>query len=122
MAARITSYKSSSLYVALMGRKRTQDDKHFARGRNQLLAKQPCEVCGATPAEGHHIDYASPERVMWLCKAHHAQTHSQFGRPAPEWMSDIRAAVARIDARRLAARIKSEDQAAPLNRSDSTES
>jgi hypothetical protein len=69
----------------------------------------------------HHIDYADPERVMWLCTKHHHQTHSQFGRPAPlDWQADIRAAVARIDAQRLAlraarelaARSTSDDQAA----------
>jgi hypothetical protein len=67
--------------------------------------RQPCEICGAEPAEAHHIDYTDPLRVMWLCHRHHMQTHSQFGRPAPlDWMADIRAAVARIDALRLASR------------------
>lgn len=85
-----------------------------ARDRNEVikaqLRLQPCEICGATPAERHHIDYSDPERVMWLCKLHHEQTHSQFGRPAPvDWMADIRAAVARIEARRLAARSRDQD-------------
>jgi hypothetical protein len=82
------------------------------------IKRQPCEICGAEPAECHHIDYNDPERVMWLCTLHHRQTHSSFGKPAPlDWMADIRAAVARIDAqrlelRRLAARSTPEDQAA----------
>ena len=89
---------------------RKQNAKGYARGYsiNQIrrgdLQRQPCEVCGLEPAECHHIDYSDPERVMWLCTAHHAQTHSQFGKPAPEWMADIRAAVRRIDAQRLIAR------------------
>jgi hypothetical protein len=79
--------------------------------------KHECEVCGSRPAHCHHIDYADPLRVMWLCPRCHMQTHSSFGKPAPEWMSDIRAAVARIDAqrlelRRLAARSTPNDQAA----------
>lgn len=73
--------------------------------RDGDIRRQACEICGDTPAECHHIDYSDPERVMWLCKRHHEQTHSQFGRPAPlDWMADIRAAVARIDAQRLALR------------------
>ena len=89
---------------------RKQDLKGYARGysngkiRLGQLCRQPCEICGAQPAECHHIDYADPERVMWLCKAHHAQTHSQFGKPAPDWFQDIRAALRRIDEARLASR------------------
>jgi hypothetical protein len=65
------------------------------------LRREPCEICGAEPAECHHIDYADPDRIMWLCKAHHEQTHSQFGKPAPlDWMADIRAAQKRIEAQR----------------------
>jgi len=67
------------------------------------VQRRPCEVCGAEPAECHHIDYADPGRVMWLCKAHHSQTHSQFGKPAPvDWMADIRLAQRKIDAYRRA--------------------
>jgi hypothetical protein len=95
-----------------MGRRRTSDDKAYARGHsaNELrqgeLYRRPCEVCGAQPAECHHIDYSDPSRVMWLCTAHHRQTHSQFRKPAPEWMADIRAAQKKIDAARLAARAR----------------
>jgi hypothetical protein len=70
------------------------------------LYRRPCEVCGAEPAECHHIDYSAPERVMWLCTAHHKQTDSQFGKPAPDWMADIRAAMKKIDAARLAGRAR----------------
>ena len=79
--------------------------RDYARRRNAGIKPEPCEICEATPAECHHIDYNDPERRMWLCKAHHAQTHSQFGKPAPlDWMADIRAAMKRIEAKRAALR------------------
>ena len=66
------------------------------------IQRGPCEVCGVSPAECHHIDYSDPDRIMWLCKKHHAQTHSQFGKPAPlDWMADIRKAMRKIDAHRM---------------------
>ncbi len=36
---------------------------------------QPCEVCGAEKAHGHHGDYDKPLEVRWLCKPHHALVH-----------------------------------------------
>jgi len=41
------------------------------------LVRQPCEVCGAEPADGHHDDYAKPLEVRWLCRAHHRQHHAR---------------------------------------------
>lgn len=35
------------------------------RGR---LVPQPCQDCGAEPAEMHHEDYARPLDVIWLCR------------------------------------------------------
>jgi hypothetical protein len=72
--------------------------------RDGQLALKPCEICGAKPAECHHIDHSDQLRVMWLCHKHHMQTHSQFGKPAPDWFEDIRAAMKKIDAARLASR------------------
>jgi hypothetical protein len=93
--------------------KHTQDTpeerraKHRTRARDYHVTRnlgmrpQPCEVCGTEPAECHHIDYNDPERRMWLCSTCHGAYHSQFGKPAPvDWMADIRAAMARIDAKR----------------------
>lgn len=40
------------------------------------IARQPCEVCGATPAQGHHDDYAKPLDVRWLCRRHHDEHHA----------------------------------------------
>lgn len=35
----------------------------------------PCLVCGAK-AEAHHPDYSDPLYPVWLCPAHHKQTHA----------------------------------------------
>jgi hypothetical protein len=37
------------------------------------LTQQPCQKCGASPAEAHHEDYSKPLEVEWLCKKHHAE-------------------------------------------------
>lgn len=34
----------------------------------------PCMICGKE-AEAHHPDYSMPLDVVWLCHAHHRQTH-----------------------------------------------
>jgi len=39
------------------------------------LVKEPCCVCGALEVDGHHEDYYKPLEVVWLCRAHHAETH-----------------------------------------------
>jgi hypothetical protein len=35
----------------------------------------PCLMCGEK-AEAHHPDYSAPLDVVWLCPAHHKQTHA----------------------------------------------
>ena len=39
------------------------------------IQKQPCSVCGALKAEGHHSDYSKPLEVIWLCRLHHRKIH-----------------------------------------------
>ena len=48
----------------------------LARGTMQ---RQPCEVCGAEPAEAHHDDYSKPLIIRWLCKPHHEDHHNGMG-------------------------------------------
>lgn len=43
--------------------------------RDGVLEKQPCAICGSASSEAHHEDYDKPLDVIWLCRAHHAQTH-----------------------------------------------
>ena len=45
--------------------------------RRGLVTKRPCEVCGATESEAHHLDHAKALDVQWLCRAHHKQVHAQ---------------------------------------------
>lgn len=45
--------------------------------RKGLIERQPCEVCGAEPADGHHDDYDRPMVVRWLCRLHHRRVHKE---------------------------------------------
>jgi hypothetical protein len=44
--------------------------------RDGRLERQPCH-CGAR-AEAHHPDYSKPLDVVWLCRPHHRQLHSEL--------------------------------------------
>lgn len=52
-----------------------------------LLIRLPCEVCGATPSEGHHEDYSKPLQVKWLCRKHHLGHHASIRpqKPRKPW-------------------------------------
>lgn len=43
--------------------------------RDGLVSPLPCFECGEH-AEAHHPDYSDPLSVIWLCPAHHKQTHA----------------------------------------------
>ena len=43
--------------------------------RDGRIKKQPCWACGEK-AVAHHPDYDRPLDVVWLCQAHHKQTHA----------------------------------------------
>jgi hypothetical protein len=49
--------------------------------RDGRLSRQPCWVCGEK-AVAHHADYDRPLDVVWLCQAHHKQTHALINSPA----------------------------------------
>lgn len=44
--------------------------------RDGRLQKLPCQICGDPKSVGHHPDYDNPLGVVWLCQAHHKQTHA----------------------------------------------
>jgi len=41
------------------------------------LTPEPCVICGAAKAEGHHEDYDKPLDVVWLCRRHHREYHQE---------------------------------------------
>lgn len=46
--------------------------------RRGLIERQPCEICGADPADAHHEggEYDRPlTTVRFLCRRHHRQAH-----------------------------------------------
>jgi len=45
--------------------------------RKGLVAREPCEVCGAETVDGHHDDYSRPMHVRWLCRLHHREVHKR---------------------------------------------
>lgn len=51
--------------------------------KRDLIARGPCEVCGAVHDDGgaiihgHHDDYDRPMCVRWLCTTHHRQLHAR---------------------------------------------
>lgn len=60
------------------------EGKHSARmavlraAAKGLIERKPCEVCEATPVEGHHyLGYAREHwlDVQWLCRQHHEEAH-----------------------------------------------
>jgi hypothetical protein len=60
-----------------------QKARAIARGKLNLavlkrqVKRQPCERCGATPAEAHHEDYSKPLDVQWLCNTHHKEADAE---------------------------------------------
>jgi ribosomal protein S27AE len=63
------------------GFRETDETKNAARNavkkalRRGELVRQPCERCGAAPADAHHDDYSKPLAVRWLCEPHHGEEH-----------------------------------------------
>jgi hypothetical protein len=67
---------------------RLRDKEHC-----RFVAKQPCVVCGRTPAESHHLRFAQPraigrkvsdEYTVPLCRLHHRELH-RYGDEASWW-------------------------------------
>src|SRR6266851_7628737 len=49
-----------------------------AKNATRYLVHGPCEICGVTPAQGHHEDYSKPKEVRWLCRQHHGEAHRVY--------------------------------------------
>ena len=41
------------------------------------VIKKPCSVCGNSPSQAHHENYAEPLRVVWLCRICHTKIHKR---------------------------------------------
>ena len=56
--------------------------KHQDRARSRSLTNdhfpkaQICSIIGCTNwGHRHHLDYSQPDKIMWLCRQHHAELH-----------------------------------------------
>ena len=67
---------------------RLRDKEHC-----RFVSKQPCVVCGRTPAEPHHLRFAQPralgrkvsdEYTVPVCRLHHRELH-RYGDEASWW-------------------------------------
>jgi len=46
--------------------------------REGKIKKNPCEVCGDTKSQAHHLTYDDPLDIKWLCFKHHREQHGQI--------------------------------------------
>lgn len=80
---RATDYGKSKTKERSLRFRQTQTFKVAAHSKfksaikSGLISRQPCEICGKSPADGHHFDYSKPLDVRWLCRLHHAKEHQQ---------------------------------------------
>jgi hypothetical protein len=63
------------------------------REHTRFVSRQPCVVCGRTPADPHHLRFAQPralgrkvsdEYTVPVCRTHHRELHS-YGDEASWW-------------------------------------
>ena len=60
-------------------RKAKNAGKAVARAlKTGRLVQQPCWCCGSLEVEAHHPDYDASLDVVWLCREHHTQVHTEF--------------------------------------------
>lgn len=79
--------------------KGAQASKNQGRDRARYWnPKQPCQVCGATKSELHHVDGDTlnnePSNLMHLCRPHHRRIHPGNGRRPLRPPSELYAAMA----------------------------
>jgi hypothetical protein len=70
---------------------RLRDKEH-----TKFVSRQPCVVCGRTPAEAHHLRFAQPralgrkvsdEYTVPVCRTHHRELH-RYG-DEPSWWAGV---------------------------------
>jgi ribosome-binding protein aMBF1 (putative translation factor) len=46
--------------------------------QKNIIQKEPCELCESTiDVAAHHVDYAYPEIIVWLCRKCHNHVDSE---------------------------------------------
>ena len=80
---RARRYRTENYNIVLVkdrarGYRETDKQKEHARNATRKLDRQPCEQCGALPADAHHDDYSKPLDVRWLCESCHGIEHRRF--------------------------------------------
>lgn len=66
----------------------------FRRGPH-FVVPQPADCLGE-PAAAHHVDYAHPFRVVWLCTNCHMAVHARRLRVVPSMICDYTSLVANV--------------------------
>ena len=51
--------------------------------RRGWILKRPCESCGSSESEAHHVNYSQPYNVHWLCYKHHGWADRLMRRGLP---------------------------------------
>jgi hypothetical protein len=79
---------STNRHFAWVPPRRARDKEHL-----RFVAKQPCLICGRTPADAHHLRFSqhqalgrkvSDEFTVPLCRGHHREVH-HYGNEAEWW-------------------------------------
>ena len=53
----------------------------YARAIRANRTPQPCQQCGSTTSiQRHHLDYRTPEEIVWLCASCHHRWHYEHPR------------------------------------------
>jgi hypothetical protein len=74
-AAYMRNWRRSHSLTDAQRRKDNARSKAGVYKRRGILTPLPCEDCGSTEVEMHHIDYNYPLIVAWLCRPCHLSHH-----------------------------------------------
>lgn len=75
--------QARALHQRAMDSARAEIARALRCGR--LVRPQACQDCGREGGriEGHHLDYARPLEVIWLCRSCHVKCHRATPQPVP---------------------------------------